>query len=101
MKFLKGFPVPQIFFYDLRRLTMMALVIDPRSESPPIRITPPWVIIGIGIGIGLVIVSWPRIDLFARNHGISIIHFTERFDLLSYHFPCHGDFFPSPEDVRI
>jgi hypothetical protein len=76
---------------------MMVMGIDPKSESPPIRITPPWVI----IGIGLVIVSWPRIDLFAQNHGISIIHFTERFDLLPYHFPCHGDFFPSSEDVRI
>jgi hypothetical protein len=78
---------------------MRVMGIDPKSESPPIRITPPWVI--IRIGIGLVIGYRPKIDLFARNKGVSIIHFTERFDLLPYHFPCHGDLFSSSEDVRI
>jgi hypothetical protein len=67
------------------------VVMEPKSQ--PIRITPPWVI----IGIGLVIVYRPKIDLFARNKGISIIHFAERLDLLAYDFSCNSDFFPSPK----
>jgi hypothetical protein len=80
-------------------MVVMMVVIDPKSESPPIRVTPPRII--IGVGIRAVIVFWPEIDLFTRNNEISIIHFTERLDLLSYHFTCHSDLFPSPEDVRI
>ena len=68
-------------------------------ESPPVRITPPWVI--IVVGIRTVIVFRPKIDLFAHHNGISIIHFTERFDFFSYQFTRYSDLLPSPEDVRI
>ena len=78
---------------------MMMVVMEPKPQSRPVRITPPWVI--IGIGIGLVIVCRPKIDLFARNKGISIIHFAERLDLLAYDFSCNSDLFPSPKDVGI
>jgi hypothetical protein len=88
---------PKSFFEDLKRLMMMMVVIDPKSQSPPIRITPPWII----IGIGWIIAYRPKIDLFARNDRISIIHIAERFELFSYDFSCHSDFFPSREDIRI
>jgi hypothetical protein len=83
---------------------MMIVVIESESSppvriTPPIRIAPPWII--IVIGIGLVIIYRPKIDLFARNNRISIIHFTERFNLLSCHFTRHCDFSPCPKDVRI
>jgi hypothetical protein len=89
---------PKSLLEDLKRLTrMVVVVIDPKSQSPPIRITPPWII----IGIGWVIVYRSKIDLFARNDRISIIHIAERFELFSYDFSCHSDLFPSPEDIRI
>ncbi len=79
---------------------MMGEIVITEAESPPpIRITPPWVI--IGVGIGTVIVFRPKIDLFARKDGISIIHFAERFDLLSKNFTRHSDLLPTTEEVRI
>jgi len=96
MKFLKGFPVPQIFICDLRRLTMMVVVIEP-EPAPPIRITPPRII--IVIGIRWIIVYRPKIDFLARNNGISIMHFTERFDLLPYNITRYGDLFPSSKNI--
>jgi hypothetical protein len=85
-------------------MVMVGVVIIMDTETPPpIRIpSPPWVIVGVGIvGIGAVIVFRPKIDLFARKERISIIHFTERFDLLSLNFTGHGNLFPCPEDIRI
>jgi len=78
---------------------MMMVVMEPKPQSRSVRITPPWVI--IGIRIGLVIVCRPKIDLFARNKGVSIIHFAQRFDLFSYDFSRNSDLFPSPKDVGI
>jgi hypothetical protein len=83
---------------SLTAVGMMRKIIITETKSP-IRITPPWVI--IIVGIGMVIIFRPKIDLLARNNGISIIHFTERLGLLSLNFPCDGDLFSSPEDIGV
>jgi hypothetical protein len=45
-------------------VVMMMVVIDPKSESSPIRITPPpWII--VVIGVRLVIIFGPKVDLLA------------------------------------
>jgi hypothetical protein len=77
---------------------MWEIVITETDPPPPIRITPPWV---IDVWIGTVIVFRPKIDLFARKDGISIIHFAQRFDLLSKNFTRHSDLLPTTEEVRI
>jgi hypothetical protein len=77
----------------------MVMVVIHSESSPPVRITPPGIV--IVIGIGLVIVFRPKVDLLGGNKGISIIHLAERFDLLSCDFSCHSDLFSSPEDVGI
>jgi hypothetical protein len=74
------------------------VVIEP-EPTPPIRITPPGII--IVVRIGLIIGYRPKIDFLARNNGVSIMHFTERFDLLSYKITRYGDLFPSPKNIRI
>jgi hypothetical protein len=81
------------------------MVVVIKSESPPpIRITPPWVIIPprvIIVGIGTIIVFLPKIDLLAQKKWISIIHLAKRFDLLSKDFTGHGDLPSSAEEVRV
>jgi hypothetical protein len=81
----------------------MVMIIETISP-PPKRITPPWVIIppwGIIIGIWTIIVFLPKVDLFAQKKGISIIHLTKRFDLLSKNFTSHGNPPSPPEEVRV
>jgi hypothetical protein len=80
-------------------MIMGKVIITETDSPPPIRITPPWII--IIVRVGMVIIFRPKIDLFARNNGISIIHFTERLGLLSLNVPCDGDLFSSPEDIGV
>jgi hypothetical protein len=48
----------------VERLTPVRVRVVVKSKtSPPIRITPPWII--IKIGIGLMMILWPKVDLFA------------------------------------
>jgi hypothetical protein len=75
----------------------MVVVMNPKSKSPPVGVTPPWII--IVVRIGTVIVFRPKIVLSVQEEGISVIHFTEGFDLLSLNFACDGDLFPSLEDI--
>jgi hypothetical protein len=79
-------------------VTGIVMIMDTKAP-PPIRITPPWVIVGVGIGAGIVF--RPKIDLFARKEGVSVVHLTERLDFLSLNFAGYGDSSPSPEDIRI
>jgi hypothetical protein len=83
----------------------MAMVMVIKSEfPPPVRITPPWAIMPprvIIVGIWAIIVFLPKVDLFVQKKRISIIHFTQGFDLLSKNFTGHGDLPSSPEEVRI
>jgi len=77
---------------------IMREVIITETDSPaPIRITPPWII--IIIGIGGVIVFRPKIVLPAQEEGVSVIHLTEGFGLLSLDFTCDGNLFSFPEDI--
>jgi hypothetical protein len=78
-------------------MIMRKVIITETDSPPPIRVTPPWII--IVVRIGTVIVFRPKIVLSAQEEGISVIHFTEGFDLLSLNFACDGDLFPSPEDI--
>ena len=76
----------------------MSVVI--KIKSPPIGITPPWIIIPPGIiieRIWTVIEILPEIDLFAREKGIPVIHLTKTFNLSSQNFTGHSDFPPSSE----
>ena len=89
--------------HDLKRLTVaMVVVIDPKSKSPPVGVTPPWIIIiRVVVGGGIIIVFPPKVDLFARKKGISIVHFTEGFDLFPQNVAGRCDFPALLEQVRV
>jgi hypothetical protein len=89
----------------LKRLTvvMMAVVIIAESP-PPIRITPPGVIIPPRViigGIWTVIIFLPKVDLFAQKKGIPVFHLTEGLDFLSLNISGHCDSSPSPENIGV
>jgi hypothetical protein len=86
---------------SVKRLAMIAVIVVMEAPSPPpIRITPPRVLIVIGIWI-VIIVLRPKINLFARNDRVPILHFAERFNLFSYNFTSHGDLFLPSVNVRV
>jgi hypothetical protein len=59
---------------------MMVVIIA--ESPPPIRITPPWVIIVVRVIVNWIIIFLPKVDLFAQKEGIPVIHLTKRFDFL-------------------
>ena len=81
-------------------MVMMVVVVVIETDSPPtIRICPPGVIISPVVRIWVVI--GPEIDLFARDHRVSVVHFTKRFDLLSLNLSGYRNPSPFPINVGI
>jgi len=83
-------------------MAMMAVVMDPKSKSPPIRVAPPRIIIVVRrIGSWIVIIFFPKVDLFACKKRVPVIHFPKGSDLLSENFPGHCNLPSLLEKVRV
>ena len=81
-------------------MVVVMVIITIITGSPPsIRICPPGVIIPPPVRIGVVI--GPKIDLFAGNKRIAVVHLAERFDLLSLKLPSHRNPSSLPIEVGI
>jgi hypothetical protein len=66
-------------------------IAEPSPVRPPPVGPPPGIIIVrrirvVGV-ISRIIILFPKVDLFAREKGISVIHLSERPRLLSQDFP--------------
>ncbi len=82
-------------------IVMVVRTVIITEAPPPIGISPPGVVISRIVRIGIGVVFGPEVNLFAFDKRVSIVHFTEGFELFSLKLPGNRNLSFLPVNVGV